>query len=75
MSLNTFDDFEEGNVLSKLLEAGVKHFADFSLGDSSLKGLGFISPIKVIKELGLVTFLDPILRCWTRSLLLDLGDL
>ena len=50
LSLNTFDDFEEGNVLSKLLEAGVEHLDDFSLGDSSLKGLGFISPIKVIKE-------------------------
>ena len=57
LSLNTFDDFEEGNVLSKLLEAGVEHLDDFSLGDSSLRGLRFISPIKVIKESGSGYFL------------------
>ena len=57
LSLNSFVDFEEGNVLSKFMEAGVKHLDEFTLGDSSLKGLGFISSIKVFKESGSGYFL------------------
>ena len=49
LRLASLVDFEEGTILSKFMEAGVEHLDNFTLGDSSLKDLGFISPIKVFK--------------------------
>ena len=50
-------DLEEGSLLSKCLETGVEHLDNFILGDSSLRDLGFISPIKVLKGTGSGYFL------------------
>ena len=52
LSLASLVDLEEGTLLSKILEAGVEHLDNFILGDSSLRDLGFISPIKVLKGTG-----------------------
>ena len=57
LSLDFLVDFEEGTLLSKYMDAGVEHMDKFILGDSSLKDLGFISPIKVFKGTGSGYFL------------------
>ena len=57
LSLASLVDVEEGTLLSKSLEAGVEHLDKFILGDSSLRDLGFISPIKVMKGIGSGYFL------------------
>ena len=57
MSLASLVDLEEGTLFSKRLEAGVEHLDNYILGDSSLRDLGFISPIKVSKDTGSGYFL------------------
>ena len=57
LSLISLVYFEEGNILSNYLEAGVEHMDNFILGESSLKDLGFSSPIKVSKGTGSGYFL------------------
>ena len=52
LSLASLVDLEDGTLLSKSLEAGVEHMDNYILGDSSLRDLGFISPIKVLKGTG-----------------------
>ena len=52
LSLASLVDLEGGTLLSKSLEAGVEHMDNYILGDSSLRDLGFISPIKVLKGTG-----------------------
>ena len=57
LSLATLVDFEEDNLLSKYMEVGVDHNDNFTVEESSLKELGFISPIKVFKGSGSGYFL------------------
>ena len=57
LSLISLVYFEEGNILSNYLEAGVEHMDNFILGESSLKDLGFSSPIKESKGTGSGYFL------------------
>ena len=57
LSLASLVDFEEGTLLSKCLEAGVEHMDNFILGESRLRDLGFISPIKVVNGTGSGYFL------------------
>ena len=57
LSLAALMDVEEGIFCSKNLETGVEQLDNFILGDSSLRDLGFISPIKVLKGIGSGYFL------------------
>ena len=57
LSLATLVDFEEDNLLSKYMEVGVDHNDNFTVEESSLKELGFISPIKAFKGSGSRYFL------------------
>ena len=50
-------DFDEGSLFSNNLEVDVEHLDNFSLVDSNLRDLGFISPIKVLKGNGSGYFL------------------
>ena len=57
LSLASLVDLEEGSLLSKCLETRVEHLDNFILGESNLRDLGFISPIKVLKGIGSRYFL------------------
>ena len=77
LSLASLVGLEEGSLLSKSLKAGVEHLENYILGDSSLKDLGFISPIKVLKGTSSGYFLrssskvlvDPVTSVGSRVLL------
>ena len=57
LSLASLVDLEKGTFFSKSLEARVELSDNYILGDSSLRDLGFISPIKVMKGTGSGYFL------------------
>ena len=56
LSLTTIVDFEEGNLINFVLKPGLVNL-DFILEKTSLKDLGFTSPIKDIKRHGSGYFL------------------
>ena len=56
LSLTTMVDFEEGNLINFVLKPGLVNLY-FILGKTSLKDLGFTSPIKDIKRHGSGYFL------------------
>ena len=57
LSLTSLVDLDKGSLLTNCLDFDVQHLDNFNLGDSNLRDLRFISPIKVMKGNGFGYFL------------------
>ena len=70
INLTTLVDFEEGNLMNYVLKPSFINL-DFILGKSSLKDLGFTSPIKDIKGHGSGYFLRSSSKVLDTALLIE----